>query len=74
MAGAQQDGMYDHLFKILIIGDSGVGKSCLMLRFTDDTFNEKQLATIGVDFKVKYMKEQGKKLKLAVWDTAGKLV
>lgn len=71
MAGAQQDGMYDHLFKILIIGDSGVGKSCLMLRFTDDTFNEKQLATIGVDFKVKYMKEQGKKLKLAVWDTAG---
>jgi len=69
--GSGQDGMYDHLFKILIIGDSGVGKSCLMLRFTDDTFNEKQLATIGVDFKVKYMKEQGKKLKLAVWDTAG---
>ncbi|KAF4672595.1 Ras- protein Rab-18 [Perkinsus chesapeaki] len=42
---------YDHLFKLLIIGDSGVGKSCLLLRFCDDEFNEKQLATIGVDFK-----------------------
>lgn len=68
---ASDAGMYDHLFKILIIGDSGVGKSCLMLRFTDDTFNERQLATIGVDFKVKYLKENGKRLKLAVWDTAG---
>lgn len=65
------EGVYDHLFKILIIGDSGVGKSCLMLRFCDDTFNEKQLATIGVDFKVKYLVEGGKRLKLAVWDTAG---
>lgn len=72
MASAASDaGAYDHLFKVLIIGDSGVGKSCLMFRFTDDTFDEKQLATIGVDFKVKFMREQGKRLKLAVWDTAG---
>lgn len=42
-----------------------------MLRFTEDTFNEKQLATIGVDFKVKYMTEKGKRIKLALWDTAG---
>ncbi|KAF4739413.1 hypothetical protein FOZ63_031354, partial [Perkinsus olseni] len=62
---------YDHLFKLLIIGDSGVGKSCLLLRFCDDEFNEKQLATIGVDFKVKYLSLMGKRLKLAIWDTAG---
>lgn len=65
------DPRHDHLFKLLIIGDSGVGKSCLMLRFTEDTFNEKQLATIGVDFKVKYVTENGKRIKLALWDTAG---
>merc|ERR1712061_254887 len=65
------DQNHDHLFKLLIIGDSGVGKSCLMLRFTEDTFNEKQLATIGVDFKVKYVTEKGKRIKLALWDTAG---
>lgn len=69
---APDAGLYDHLFKLLIIGDSGVGKSCLMLRFTDDQFNERQLATIGVDFKVKYLKtDSGRRLKLAVWDTAG---
>eukprot|EP00922_Rhytidocystis_sp_ex-Travisia-forbesii_P019960 GHVS01029452.1.p1 GENE.GHVS01029452.1~~GHVS01029452.1.p1 ORF type:complete len:206 (+),score=30.87 GHVS01029452.1:373-990(+) len=62
---------YDHLFKILIVGESGVGKSSILLRFTDDEFNEKQLSTIGVDFKVKYMSLSGKRLKLAVWDTAG---
>jgi len=62
---------YDHLFKILIIGDSGVGKSSLMVRFCDDAFNEQQLSTIGVDFKVKYMVENGKRLKMAIWDTAG---
>ncbi|EER04157.1 Rab18 GTPase, putative [Perkinsus marinus ATCC 50983] len=62
---------YDHLFKLLIIGDSGVGKSCLLLRFCDDEFNDKQLATIGVDFKVKYLSLMGKRLKLAIWDTAG---
>ncbi|KAK7500839.1 hypothetical protein BaRGS_00008083 [Batillaria attramentaria] len=57
--------------KILIIGESGVGKSSLLLRFTDDTFDPEQAATIGVDFKVKTLAVDGNKAKLAIWDTAG---
>jgi Ras-related protein Rab-1A len=44
---------YDHLFKLLIIGESGVGKTCLLLRFTDDSFTANHLTTIGIDFKIK---------------------
>lgn len=57
--------------KILIIGESGVGKSSLLLRFTDDTFDPQLGATIGVDFKVKTIAVDGNKAKLAIWDTAG---
>lgn len=57
--------------KILIIGDSGVGKSSLLLRFTEDTFDPEQTATIGVDFKVKSVTVDGNRAKLAIWDTAG---
>lgn len=64
---------YDILttLKILIIGESGVGKSSLLLRFTEDTFDPEQTATIGVDFKVKCITVDGNKAKLAIWDTAG---
>ncbi|CAL5414636.1 unnamed protein product [Camellia sinensis] len=61
---------FDYLFKLLLIGDSGVGKSSLLLSFTSDTFEDLS-PTIGVDFKVKYVTTGGKKLKLAIWDTAG---
>ncbi|XVE95609.1 hypothetical protein REPUB_Repub02eG0113200 [Reevesia pubescens] len=61
---------FDYLFKLLLIGDSGVGKSTLLLSFTSDTFEELN-PTIGVDFKVKHVTLGGKKLKLAIWDTAG---
>ncbi|GLT64925.1 hypothetical protein SLA2020_373860 [Shorea laevis] len=61
---------FDYLFKLLLIGDSGVGKSTLLLSFTSDTFEELS-PTIGVDFKVKHVTLGGKKLKLAIWDTAG---
>ena len=57
--------------KILIIGESGGGKSSLLLRFTDDQFDPEIAATIGVDFKVKVMNQQGNRVKLAIWDTAG---
>ncbi|ONK56709.1 uncharacterized protein A4U43_C10F11920 [Asparagus officinalis] len=61
---------FDYLFKVLMIGDSGVGKSSLLLRFTADSFEDLS-PTIGVDFKVKMVTIGGKKLKLAIWDTAG---
>lgn len=57
--------------KILVIGESGVGKSSLLLRFTDDHFDPDQAVTIGVDFKVKTLTVEGNKTKLAIWDTAG---
>ncbi|KAL7718343.1 Rab family GTPase [Entamoeba marina] len=54
-----------------MIGDSGVGKSCLFLRFADDIFSETYITTIGVDFKIKSVKIDGKEVKLQIWDTAG---
>ncbi|CAK84586.1 unnamed protein product (macronuclear) [Paramecium tetraurelia] len=62
---------YDHLFKLVIIGNSGVGKSSLLIRYADDKFSENYISTIGVDFKFKTFQLDGKGLKLQIWDTAG---
>ncbi|XP_009413276.2 GTP-binding protein YPTM2 isoform X1 [Musa acuminata AAA Group] len=62
---------YDYLFKLLLIGDSGVGKSCLLLRFADDSYLESYISTIGVDFKIRTVEHDGKTIKLQIWDTAG---
>ncbi|KAG0502076.1 hypothetical protein HPP92_002148 [Vanilla planifolia] len=61
---------YDYSFKILLIGDSGVGKSSLLLTFISNHV-EDITPTIGVDFKIKHLTIGGKKLKLTIWDTAG---
>uniref|UniRef100_A0A165X021 Uncharacterized protein n=1 Tax=Daucus carota subsp. sativus TaxID=79200 RepID=A0A165X021_DAUCS len=62
---------YDYLIKLLLIGDSGVGKSCLLLRFSDGSFNTSFITTIGIDFKIRTIELDGKRLKLQIWDTAG---
>ncbi|CAB4251987.1 similar to Saccharomyces cerevisiae YGL210W YPT32 Rab family GTPase, very similar to Ypt31p [Maudiozyma barnettii] len=62
---------YDFLFKIVLIGDSGVGKSNLLSRFTTNEFNIESKSTIGVEFATRTIEVEGKKIKAQIWDTAG---
>eukprot|EP00486_Rosalina_sp_Unknown_P000448 CAMPEP_0201564904 /NCGR_PEP_ID=MMETSP0190_2-20130828/3609_1 /ASSEMBLY_ACC=CAM_ASM_000263 /TAXON_ID=37353 /ORGANISM="Rosalina sp." /LENGTH=210 /DNA_ID=CAMNT_0047981715 /DNA_START=125 /DNA_END=757 /DNA_ORIENTATION=+ len=69
MSSARQP--HDIKIKLLMIGDSGVGKSCLVLRFSNNEFTSSFITTIGIDFKIKTMEIEGKRVKLQLWDTAG---
>ena len=62
---------YDYIFKIVLIGDTCVGKSCILVRFSDDVFVENYVTTIGVDFRFKTMIVKNKIAKIQIWDTAG---
>jgi len=67
----RKDQNYDHFFKMVLLGDSCVGKSCLLVRFADDEFNHNYVSTIGVDFRFRSLRHNNKKIKLQIWDTAG---
>jgi Ras-related protein Rab-11B len=67
----QSDDSYDFLFKTVLIGDSGVGKSNLLSRFTRDEFNLESKSTIGVEFASRTVQTDGKVIKAQIWDTAG---
>ena len=62
---------YEHLFKVLIIGESGVGKTAIMQRYCCNSFDPVYISTIGVDFKPKITNYKGKNIKIQIWDTAG---
>ncbi|KAM6961175.1 ras-related protein Rab-19 [Aplochiton taeniatus] len=69
--GPEQEDTFDLLFKIILVGDSDVGKTCVVQSFKSGVFMEKQQNTIGVDFTVRTLDIDGKKVKMQVWDTAG---
>ncbi|XP_035667132.1 ras-related protein Rab-12-like [Branchiostoma floridae] len=62
---------FDYKFQLILIGDRGVGKTCILERFSDDTFSISSKSTVGVDFKIKTIKTKGKTIRLQIWDTAG---
>jgi Ras-related protein Rab-8A len=62
---------FDMQIKLLMIGDSGVGKTCLLLRYANDSFSPTFITTIGIDFKIKNIELDSKRIKLQIWDTAG---
>ena len=66
-----QMGNFDHLVKILMIGDSGVGKTCILQRFENGEFKMNHLPTIAIDFSIKTVEISNKRIKMQIWDTAG---
>lgn len=71
MGGYRTEDDYDYLFKVVLIGDSGVGKSNLLSRFTRNEFSLESKSTIGVEFATKSLTVDTKVIKAQIWDTAG---
>ncbi|EJW75943.1 hypothetical protein WUBG_13149, partial [Wuchereria bancrofti] len=65
---------YNYLFKIVIVGDHNCGKSCILLRFAENSFRQDHITTLGVDFKLKTVKLGRDKIRLELWDTAGTIL
>ncbi|KAM5329807.1 ras-related protein Rab-3C isoform 2-T2 [Glossophaga mutica] len=65
------DQNFDYMFKLLIIGNSSVGKTSFLFRYADDSFTSAFVSTVGIDFKVKTVFRNEKRIKLQIWDTAG---
>ncbi|CAN9500827.1 unnamed protein product [Ophioblennius macclurei] len=70
-APRDSDQNFDYMFKLLIIGNSSVGKTSFLFRYADDSFSGSFVSTVGIDFKVKTVQRNDKRIKLQVWDTAG---
>lgn len=72
-AGARDaaDQNFDYMFKLLLIGNSSVGKTSFLFRYADDSFTPAFVSTVGIDFKVKTIYRNDKRIKLQIWDTAG---
>ncbi|XP_065897391.1 uncharacterized protein [Dysidea avara] len=62
---------HDYLIKLMFVGNGMTGKSSLLLRYADDVFTQSYIATIGIDFKVKNIEFNEKRVKLQMWDTSG---
>lgn len=71
MSGSKKNLTSDMLLKVIIVGDSGVGKTNLLTYFCEGVFKENYVATIGVDFKIKMLQIDDKRIKMQIWDTAG---
>lgn len=71
MGAYRADEDYDYLFKVVLIGDSGVGKSNLLSRFTRNEFSQQSKSTIGVEFATRSIQVEDKVVKAQIWDTAG---
>ena len=62
---------YDLMLTAILIGDTNVGKTCMLIKYVDDKFSPTRIATIGTDFKVKNLVHYSKRIKIQIWDTAG---
>lgn len=67
----EDENSYDYVFKLVVVGDSGVGKTNLMSRFVHDTFDFASKSTIGLDLTIKNMVVKDKRVRAQIWDTAG---